>query len=918
MKLRQTLVMAALILMPTCLAAAEPSLRYMQPHPAALLADSANERFSEAALDPTLEPWQRDILRRLAMGERHGGFGRAVGPEQPSTSATGEGAETWVPIPGPARTEHSIIYDPVRNRLIVFGGFTDTNPVCNDLWTLNLSGAPVWTELRPTGPLPPGRYEHTAIYDPVRDRMIVFAGIQDLPCQPGPGTCSALTNDTWALSLADLGWTELSPLGPAPSGRAGHTAVYDPVRDRMIVFGGVASIRSKWNDTWSLDLSGATGWSLLASTAPFPGRAAHAAICDTRRDRMVVFGGLDSGGTRGDLWALSFTDRIWREIVPADTTHAPARYAHSAIYDDVTDRMLILGGPPTAGCWTFSLRSSEWSRVEAPAAPLERVSHTATYDPVGRRMIVFGGSWIDPRLGDAWAYQLDAGIWSQVILANRPPRGRAGHVAIYDPVRQRMIIQGGYNAECECFFSDTWQLSLGQRPVWSPLVTVGPGPVARAGHVAVYDPAGDRMIIFGGEEKCEEGEYCSRPGNDAWALSLGTATPAWSPLSPTGEPPSVRSGATAVYDPVGQRMVVYGGFDFYTITADVWALELSGSPAWTPLTPGGVWPGARVGHSAMYEPVGQQMVVFGGFGGGNETLALDLAGAPTWRVLVPSSAGDPGLPPPRWDHSAVYDPIEGRMLLYGYDGYTGQNNDSWALTFGPAPSWSRVALSNSPPYGRVDHAAVYDPVWRRMVVHAGDRGYLYDTWALQSDVGIPTPVALALVSAIVKAVGVELEWFSADAQALEATLYRRTDESEWRALASVSADGSGHVRFVDRAPCAGARACYRLGYLDHGVERFSAETWVEMPERALALAGLSPNPAMGDLVASFSLASAAPARLSLLDVTGRAVAVREVGSLGPGRHTVALGCSSGVRAGVYWLRLAQGGRSLSVRGVVMR
>ncbi|MEQ1831992.1 MAG: kelch repeat-containing protein [Candidatus Eisenbacteria bacterium] len=686
----------------------------------------------------------------------------------------------------------------------------------------------------------------------------------------------------------------------------------------MVVFGGFSSTGSKWNDTWSLDLSGATGWTRLASTAPFSGRAVHSAICDPRRDRMVVFGGLDSRGARGDLWALSFADLAWSEIVPADTTRAPARYGHSAIYDDVTDRMLIIGGPLQSGFWSFSLGSSVWSRLDAPAGALQRVFHAASYDAVDRRMLVFGGSWVDPYQGDAWAYQLDLGTWSQVIPASQPPRGRAGHVAIYDPLRQRMIVQGGYNAECECFFHDTWQLSLGPTPVWSPLATVGPDPVARAGHVAVYDPAGDRMIIFGGEVKCEDGEYCSRPGNDAWALSLGTSNPTWVPLSPAGELPSARSGATAVYDPLGRRMVVYGGFDFYTIASDVWALELSGSPAWTPLATAGMWPGVRVGHSAIYEPVGRQMVVFGGFGAGNETLALELAATPSWRVLVPGSAGDPGLPPPRGDHSAVYDPAEGRMLLYGYDDGTAENNDAWALSLGSAPTWSRVTLSNSPPVGRVDHAAIYDPVGHRMLMHAGGRGYLYDTWVLQSEVGIPTPVALSLVSATVKDVGVELEWFSADAQALEATLYRRTDESEWRALASVSADGTGHLRFVDRASCEGARACYRLGYLDHGVQRFSAETWVELPGRALELAGLSPNPALGELLASFSLASAAPARLSLLDVTGRAVAVREVGSLGPGRHTVALGCSSGVPAGVYWLRLAQGGRSLSVRGVVMR
>ena len=89
------------------------------------------------------------------------------------------------------------------------------------------------------------------------------------------------------------------------------------------------------------------------------------------------------------------------------------------------------------------------------------------------------------------------------------------------------------------------------------------------------------------------------------------------------------------------------------------------------------------------------------------------------------------------------------------------------------------------------------------------------------------------------------------------------------------------------------------------------------PER-LVLRGAIPNPARGEpLVASFSLPDAQPAMLALFDLAGREVVRREVGSLGPGRHAVALG-GGGLAAGIYIVRLTRSGASLETRVAVVR
>jgi hypothetical protein len=87
---------------------------------------------------------------------------------------------------------------------------------------------------------------------------------------------------------------------------------------------------------------------------------------------------------------------------------------------------------------------------------------------------------------------------------------------------------------------------------------------------------------------------------------------------------------------------------------------------------------------------------------------------------------------------------------------------------------------------------------------------------------------------------------------------------------------------------------------------------------AFSLEGVRPNPASGRaLVVAFALPSHAPARLELLDVSGRRVLVREVGSLGAGHHAVDLAEGRHVPAGIYWVRLTQGTHRQGTRVAVI-
>ena len=401
------------------------------PAPQSHLTPEVCGRLTATAQDPTLELWQRDFMLELAQG----GVARAAvepslaltGPESPSArSATEDSAGIAIVLP-PGRYGHTATYDPVRDRMVVFGG-ADAGSL-NNVWVLALSGRPTWSALAPSGSLPSARNGHTAVYDPVRDRIVVFGGWD--------GT--SYSNDTWALSLSGSpAWSALAPAGMLPSARYGQTAIYDPVRDRMVVFGGRDEFGAR-KDVWALSLAVVPSWTALApSGSPPSTRYGHAAIYDPVRDRMVVFGGYDpENGTRNDTWALSLSGSpAWSAL--AHSVHLPsARHGHTAIYDRPRDRMVVFGGFyadfSRNDAWALSLSGSPaWSAL-APGAslPSTRYAHTAIYDSLRARMVVFGGHDVDKGArNDPWALSLSGSPkWSEVKpevaheVATSPPPG---------------------------------------------------------------------------------------------------------------------------------------------------------------------------------------------------------------------------------------------------------------------------------------------------------------------------------------------------------------------------------------------------------------------------------------------------------------------------------------------------------------
>lgn len=323
-----------------------------------------------------------------------------AGPANATTNAL-----TWTSAPmtgGPTvlRGNHTAIYNSLDRQMIVFGGLDDSLNVLSDVWSFDLSNLAIpatpWTS-EVTGGIPdPSRYAHTAIYDTANHRMIVFGGND---------AGYAATNDLYILDLTTMDWSQPAFTGTPPVARAFHSAVYDPGNQRMVVYGGYDGI-SELSDVHFLSLptNPPFAWSSPALGSSPVKRTQHVSIADPLRSRMVIFGGMDTDSAgdgsilSNESWTLSVgATPVWNQLLFSGTP--TFRMGHSGIYDAANQRMVIFGGDTTATLslttemWALRLDvTPSWSILPFTGGPAARYGHTAVYDSGFNRMLIFSGN----------------------------------------------------------------------------------------------------------------------------------------------------------------------------------------------------------------------------------------------------------------------------------------------------------------------------------------------------------------------------------------------------------------------------------------------------------------------------------------------------------------------------------------------
>ncbi|MEW6685657.1 MAG: kelch repeat-containing protein, partial [Candidatus Edwardsbacteria bacterium] len=378
-------------------------------------------------------------------------------------------------IPSP-RGGPTGIYDPNSHQMIIYGGYdTYSNGGIrahyDEAYALNLNTL-VWQRLYLPGDSPRGLYFPAVAYASNNNKMYIFGGAS-----------KDYGEERWryelhVLDLDNYQWSEIKPLGNPPSRRGYTPMIYDRVNNRMVVFGGLDASQC-FNDTYALDLN-SLSWSALAPAGTLPtARSAHSAIYDVLNQRMVVFGGGDSVSNKlNDVWALDLTkgNENWVQLAPSGIPPSP-RYFHTAIYHSANHRMIVHGGNVGGDTNTYALDltsgAEAWTQLSPSGkAPPVKYGHSAIYDASNHRMVVYNGSTVPIPDTIVYALKLTLGAeeWSQISYSGKPPsqpiypyyaRTIDWQSSMYDPQNYRMLTFGGYTTMGIVFLlRDTWILTL--------------------------------------------------------------------------------------------------------------------------------------------------------------------------------------------------------------------------------------------------------------------------------------------------------------------------------------------------------------------------------------------------------------------------------------------------------------------------
>lgn len=166
---------------------------------------------------------------------------------------------------------------------------------------------------------------------------------------------------------------------------------------------------------------------------------------------------------------------------------------------------------------------------------------------------------------------------------------------------------------------------------------------------------------------------------------------------------------------------------------------------------------------------------------------------------------------------------------------------------------------------------------------------------------------------------VRVSWRLAKRGHGEVAIYRLASRSGWQEIARVNSDDAGAIVYEDRSAEPGMRYGYRLGIVLGGKVELVGEAWVDVPAAQPFWLGLpSPNPSAGRISVNYSLPLFAPATIRVVDVAGRIVFGRAVGTPGVGKQVLSIGARERIPPGIYLVTRNQGTRSAHVRFAVIR
>jgi hypothetical protein len=770
----------------------------------------------------------------------------------------------------------------------MFGG--NGAQLYGDVWALSLGGeGSAWTEVHPLGEAPPPRMQAAIMFDPVGDRMVVWGG------RSSEYDLDLMT-DTWALELArNPVWTRVES-SRAPGVYSQASAAYDPWNRRMLLhvgrivptaYGG----QEFKEDVWALTLSEPMRWDSLPAPPGLRGYTSHVALVDPIHRELIT--GCGTVASPVELWALSLQGPpTWRSY--ATTGGAPGDLSVYAMVSPERGSVIQFGPQASHELSLATVAWTSFSASEPAVFPPRRAFASIGIDQAAAAVLVFGGyDWWCREDLYRFALDSDTKVWEGLAVSGGPPN------CVLTPEREwlhgTIVYDPSRNRLLQFFGSEldrraldqVWTLPLVPPWTWSRLEITGPTPSGRFDYSLMFDPVRNRVLLFGGASRANPLDDFPDDRSDLWALSLDSLR--WTQL-PIPAGPDARRTATMLYDERRDRLLLLGGVR--STFRDTWPLF----DAWT-------------------LPLGEAQ--------------------PAWSRM------ESALPTTQ---PAVLDANRDRLLLWD------QGSKLWSQKLSQQGPWQPLPMLGEWPVQRAFASVTFDPQRDQLVTFGGaayesENGLRADLHALH----FSRPVAVELLSgehwrpgATLKVAILSSPDFSPDS-VIAATVTL--------AGAHPLGEAETHARHGKRDVNGDGRPDLVLEFAGHSLKPAPGDTVLvlmgetpnfEILGRAvLKTTGARPrgdqqsmvppaalgssselalkvsSPAMGGLTLRCTLPSDAPARIEVFDIAGRRVAVRQLGGPHPGTQALTI-TEAALRPGVFLVRLAQAGHSVVTRAVLVK
>jgi hypothetical protein len=813
----------------------------------------------------------------------------------------------WRELGPPLRFEHVLVMDLVRDRVVVFGGYDLDHTVYGDVWVRPLQGQTTWQRIEVPGPAPGPRAGHSAIYDPVGDQILVFGGRAEGPSFDGP-----LQNDLWSLSFVGTPhWTRIDVSGAPPSPREHAHLGFDSALHRLYVMGDTEA------DAWSVDLDPAPAWTprlIVGWSATNINELPHS-------QTPTPSGSWSYSAATNNLFALPDAlgdgTLVWRAALGDSIRWFPVSIYPSAY-----------GGPLL---WT----DGPWPLVSASPSFAARWGDFAA---VGERWVGQYGEKFGPK---------NAVVTNQL----------TGVGIVWDAARNRALTFGGsrglgVQSSQEVIEPVLWALDLApQSGGWSIADGRQYGPLIPS--FMVPDPGHDRILTIGSSHfdgygygnTPEVWSLEAEPGGEWTRLADSTATHGW----------PVAAGSAFAYDPVANRLVAIGEFNHSVVSV---GLELDVSPNWELLSAAAPFPHGPSAYAfdsnrrALFvlteTSVGELWFfdlsthlwgrvaeadlprsIHAGYSG---ALALDPAsdrlflfetGSPSklysfsltlrngWQYItdIPSGTSAP--------FTITVDTSRNRMLMSCMGGAAGPA--FWQLPLDGSTTWQPLHPSGAMPRGG-SPASAYDPVHDRWLLHPSNGSDAAMYYAVQFD-QLATPVLPWVDEATIDEDGAHVRWHAGSAGS---TYWVDRDTGDgWQVRGLATVDGLGIVSLDDDDLPELGRVGYRLHWDSSGRARSAGEVWLDIHgpsgSTGVSLHGPSSNPARGMVELAFTLRpGGGTGTIQVVDAAGRERWRALVDPMAGGAQTIRVPAAAAWAPGVYFVRMVQGAQERRVRFALVR